>query len=234
MTTGNDRNLPPEIKSLLKRECLEGLRDGSTLNTYELELFAWYLHETDSLTQRMQQEELHYVREQSDAGDPEPNDSGLVAAAYYSRRARYSHVIYLASLLEASMKRECQRLIAAIGEHNVPFRAADLRGDPWTRKRKFLEGYGDFKIPSSTWTPVQKLLNVRNVLVHDNGSTESMKEDQISALAKIPGITIFAGEVEVGPEYLLGAFQAVKGLVSFLHEKVSVVIDQEIKPRLVR
>jgi hypothetical protein len=97
MTDDSNSNLPREIEKLLKGEGLGLLRNMKALDTYEIELFAWYLRETDSLTARMESEELQYVQQQADSGDPEPNDSGLVAAAYYSRRVRYSHVIYLAS-----------------------------------------------------------------------------------------------------------------------------------------
>lgn len=234
MTDDSNSKLPPEIQRLLKQAWLGGLRDTPALDTLEIELFAWYLRETDSLTSRMESEELEYVRQKSDSGDPEPNDSGLVVAAYYSRRVRYSHVIYLASLLETVMKRECRRLIVALGEQNVPFLPSDLKGDPWSAKRKVLEKYGHFEIPLDLWKPVQQLLDVRNVLVHDNGSTDSMHQDQRGAFAKIAGVRVVSEEFEISAEYVHIAFGAVKAITDFLDKKVRAVIGQAIRPQAVR
>ncbi len=53
--------------------------------------------------------ELAYIREQYPNGDPEVNDSGIVAVDYYARRIRYSHVIYLVSLLESCLNEPAPR-----------------------------------------------------------------------------------------------------------------------------
>jgi len=52
-------------------------------------------------------EEQRYIQEQADSGQQDLNDSGIVAAEYYAKRIRYSHVIYMASLLEAFLRGEC-------------------------------------------------------------------------------------------------------------------------------
>jgi hypothetical protein len=225
--------LTPELKALLRREWLGQLRDRGVLDTFELELelFGWYLRETDELIVQMEVEEVACIREQLDAGDPEPNDSGIVAASYYARRVRYSHVIYLASLLESVMKRECRRLFVALGKPNVPFLWSDLKGDPWSAKRQFLEKYGHFEIEPMLWRPLQHLLNVRNVLVHDNGTVDSLSLDRRAAITKASGIDIISDELEIKAEYIQSAFEAVQKIARFLNENVRVVIDRAIQPR---
>jgi len=224
-------NLSSELKALLRREWLGQLRDDAVLDTFELELFRWYLLETDTLLTHMEAEEIAYVREQASAGDAEPNDSGIVAASYYARRVRYSHVIYLASLLESVMKRECQRLIGALGEQNVPFSPSELKGDPWSAKRKVLERYGHFEIDHDLWKPLQHLLDVRNVLVHDNGAIDLLKPDQKAAMTKARGISIASGELEIDAAYVQEAFESLQKIARYLDKNVSDVIDRAISPK---
>lgn len=228
MSEDGSSNLPPELRALLRKKWLGGLRDEAVLDTFELELFSWYLRETNALIARMEAEEVAYVQRQYEAGDPEPNDSGIVAATYYARRVRYSHVIYLASLLESIMKRECGRLIAALGGKNVPFRPSDLKGDPWTAKRRFLEKYGHFEIEPDLWRPLQQLLDVRNMLVHDNGGVDSLRADQRAALAKVNGVQIVSDELEITAEYVQTAFEGVKRVASVLDAGIRLVIDRAI------
>src|SRR5450759_2006041 len=92
-------NLSQEMKTYLRALMLEGM-GTETLDLYEIELFVWYAKETEAVLEKMLSSEVAYIREQSTQGNPEINDSGIVAVDYYARRIRYSHVIYLVSLLE--------------------------------------------------------------------------------------------------------------------------------------
>lgn len=233
MTDHGGAGLPSELKKQLRAMQLAGLRDAQALDTYEVELFAWYVRETESLFAKMALEESEFLQQQLNSGIDEPNDSGFVAVSYYARRVRYSHVIYLTSMLEGIFRRESDRLTNALGEQNVPFAASELKDDLWTARRKVLERYGHFKIHSDIWDPIRTLLNVRNILVHNNGVTDSIHPDRLRALAKIPGIGISSGELEISPSYVQSAFSAVKNIANFLEKQVGSVIENAIHPRAV-
>jgi hypothetical protein len=96
----------PESKAAMRKEVLRHLRERSSFDIYELELFEWYISETEQLLETMLEGERQYIAEQVDAGREDINDSGIVAVEYYTKRIRYSHVIYMASLLEVFLERE--------------------------------------------------------------------------------------------------------------------------------
>jgi hypothetical protein len=100
----------------MREHFLLGLKSHRSLETYELDLFGWFRNETEETWARMDAEENKYVQEQIAAGAEVINDSGILAVGYYRRRMRASHVIFLASLMEGAMKRECDRLATVLGD----------------------------------------------------------------------------------------------------------------------
>lgn len=220
--------LNTRLKALFRQTFLANLRHSDVVGEYEFQLFKWYLRETEELTQKMTAEEVAYVNEQNDAGDPEPNDTGLVAAEYYMRRVRYSHVIYLASLFENMLKGECDRLAYAIGETGLLFTLGELKGETWVVKRRFLERYGRFKIPVEIWQPAQDLLNVRNIIVHENGTVSTPPSDKVASIAKLPGISIVAGEIQVSGDYVGDAAIAIEKLSTFVANEVSGIVESAL------
>ncbi|CDH45917.1 hypothetical protein [Candidatus Contendibacter odensensis] len=138
-----------ESESFFRKMMLDNLKSTSTIDGYELQLFDWYIRETEQLIAGMLSAEKTYIQEQIDAGAEDINDSGIVAAEYHLKRVRYSHVIYMTSLLEIFLERSCEKLTNIIGKQNMPFNVGDLQGDPWSVKRKFLERYGKFEIPKN-------------------------------------------------------------------------------------
>ena len=160
-----------------------------SLEEYEFQLFKWHVKETDTLIDKMIKDETSYIKNQTDTGDTEQDDSGMVAAEYYMCRVRYSHVIHLASLFESMLKGECDRLAQAIGENNLLFKLSELKGEPWLVKRRFIERYGQFEVPDEIWQPAEDLLKVRNVVIHANGAIDSRQPDQKRAIEKQPGIS---------------------------------------------
>lgn len=85
------------------------------------ELFEWYTKETTKLINEMMSTEHAYIQQQIDADVEDINDSGVLPVDYYLKRVRYADVIYMASLLERYLDKACDRLINAIGKHNVLF-----------------------------------------------------------------------------------------------------------------
>jgi hypothetical protein len=221
--------IPDYLKNSMRTHFLSGLKGHRSLEIYELDLFRWFRNETEETWEKMEAEEQKYIQEQVAAGSDEINDSGILAVGYYRKRTRYSHVIFLASLLESAMKQECDRLTNALGE-KIMFKPSELKADPWSSRRTFLERHGSFQTADELWSPIRTLLAVRNALVHHNGEIPLLTQDQISALGKVAGIDVTRSEVGIDAEYLDKATESVGNLMEFLHDKTNSVIDRALKP----
>ena len=222
--------VPDYLKLGMHRRFLARLKDSRSLDTYELDLFRWFRTETEETWDRMDSEEQRYIEEQVISESEEINDSGVLAVDYYRKRMRSSHVIFLASLLEGSMKRECDRITLALGEQ-ILFKPSELKGDPWSIRKTFIEKYGSFVITNNLWAPIQALLSVRNALVHHSGETSLLTEQQIRELGKIDGVTVDAGYVGIDVSFIDAMSKSVQDLMEFIHSNTNDVIDRAIKPR---
>ena len=224
--------IPDHLKHAMRKHFLSGLKGFRSLETYELDLFGWFRRETEEAWGKMDDQEQQYIQEQVAAGAEEINDSGILAVNYYRKRTRYSHVIFLASLLESAMKRECDRLSTALGE-KILFRPSELKGDPWSARKVFLERHGSFQTPDDLWGSINGLLAVRNALVHHNGEASLLTKDQIAALGKIPGVDMDRSEVGIEAAYLDQATESVRSLMEFIHQSINSVIDRAVRPQAV-
>jgi len=225
-----EMELPDHLKKSLRALMLAQM-GNDTLDIYEIELFDWYVKETEAVLNRMLSSENAYIQEQIAAGTPDINDSGVVAVEYYTKRMRYSHVIYLTSLLETCLERACSNLTIAVGKGTMPFALAELTGDQWSKKRKFLERYGHFELPKDLWSELQVLISVRNTLVHENGNTANLPGDQRTTLQKRPGLDIEGREFKIEEAYIRHAFQAMKSFVQAVEERVGEVIRRANHPQ---
>lgn len=224
--------IPENLKSAMRMRFLSGLKSIDAVDLYELELFRWFRDETERTWASMEAKEQRYIKEQSGQGAEDINDSGLIAADYYCKRMRYSHVIFLTTILEGAMKQECARLSKALGPLAL-FELRDLKGGPWTVKKLFLERYGHFEVSDVLWTPIKQLLNVRNAIVHHSGDLLPLTEEQSSSLQKIKGISLNSNEVQIDNEYVDLAIAAVQEALEFIHNEVDKVIDSAVAPRSV-
>lgn len=220
---------PDYLKQGMRKHFLSGLKNSRSLESYELDLLQWFKNETEETWARMDAEEQRYFQEQVASGAEGVNDSGIVATEYYRKRMRSSQVIFLASLLESAMKRECDRLKHGLGDLAL-FKPSDLKGDPWSVRRVFLERYGAFEIPKSLWAPIKDLLAVRNALVHHNGDVFLLTQEQVSAIGKISGINLNSSELGIDNSYVDQAIESARNVMQFLHDKTNELIDRAVSP----
>lgn len=224
--------IPDHLKPDMRKRFLSGLKNNNSLETYELDLFGWFKEETEETWARMDAEEQRCIQEQVASGAEEINNSGVIATDYYRRRMRSSHVIFLASLLESAMKRECERLSHALRDQAL-FKPSDLKGDPWKVRRIFLERYGSFEIPETLWEPIKDLLTVRNALVHHNGDVFLLTQEQISTLCNVSGISLSSSEVGIDERFVDQAIDSVRNIAQFLHNNINEVIDRAVNLKAV-
>lgn len=224
--------VPPELKRKMRKAFLAQL-EPSTVDVFELELFDWYLRETETVVSGMLAAEREDIRQQMSRGVEDVNDSGIVAAEYYTKRIRYSHVIYLTSLLESCLDRACSVLRTVIGEENVPFELAELSGDQWSKKRKFLERYGRFELPKDLWSEIEVLTSVRNCLVHDNGNPAGLSQNARKAVGQRPGIEVEGYEIRIEEAFVRHSYQAVSSFVKSVEERLNEVVQRAQRPRSV-
>lgn len=225
--------IPDYLKNSMRKHFLSGLKRHRSLEIYELDLFRWFRNETEETWAQMETEEQRFIQQQVATGVEEMNDTGVLAVDYYRKRTRYSHVIFLASLIETAMKRECDRFSKALGD-KILFKPSELKGDPWSARKSFLERHGSFQTPDSMWSAVKDLLALRNALVHHNGEVLLFTKEQIAVLGKIAGVDMAHSEIEIESEYLEQAAQSAGNLMEFLHENTNSVIDRAVEPRTVK
>lgn len=204
---------------------------NDTLNIYEIELFDWYIKETEAILSQMLSSERVYIQDQIASGISDVKDSGMIAVEYYTKRIRYSHIIYLTSLLETCLERACSRLTIAVGKESMPFALADLSGNQWSKKCKFLERYGHFDLPNDIWLQLEDLILVRNYLVHENGNTINLPGKKRDALKKWPGLDIDGYEFKIEEEFVRYAYNAVKLFVQAIEERIGTVIRRAQHPQ---
>lgn len=231
MNNRDNYQIPDALKRSLRTMLFSQIKNTPIFDIYELELFDWYVKETEKLLDNMLSVEHAFIKEQLQASRNVINDSGMVAVEYYLKRVRYSHVIYMTSLLETFLERSCRVLTTAVGAQNIPFTAAELKGDQWTVKRKFLERYGKFSIPDSLWSEIQALINLRNNLAHDNGDISGLKPEQKNMLAKHNGLNIDGDEVVIEADFIQAMFEAIKAVAQFVEKEIGALIDRAIRPK---
>ncbi len=212
-----------------RESLLAQMRDESVLGANELSLFEWYLRENAKITDKMLAEEREVIQQQIEAGIDVVNDGGMLAFEYYIKRVRYADIIYMASLLESYLSQACEKLIAASGAHNIIFQPDELAGDKWTKRKRFLERYGRFEFPTEAWSSLQTLIRVRNILVHENGSSDTISQDDRNRIERSPGISASHGELVIEVDYIDHCFSAFRSLVGFVDEQFDRAIDRSLR-----
>ncbi|MDJ0709568.1 MAG: hypothetical protein QNJ14_04210 [Woeseiaceae bacterium] len=226
-------DLPFEIPDYLKARFEADLRreyaSEPLFDYYELSLFKWHLQETENLNKRMHDAALQYIREQVDNDVDIVNDSGMLPVEYFYRRVRYSDVVFMVSLLESLLEKACMRLRQLLPRVDMP---ENFSGGKWRGPQQFLERYGEVQTPENLWEPVKRLIDVRNLIVHDNGSAEPLGDDGRKELSKCAGLSIKGGRVEVSPEYVERAIDDIELLIQHYEEGIRQTVeraDSELK-----
>jgi predicted transcriptional regulator len=217
----------------MNKERLQILLNSCSFDAYEQDLFCWYVKETEDIIEGMLDMEQKYLSEQVQSGIEDINDSGFVAIEYHINRIRYSHVIYMVSILEVFLERECERLASAIGPSAITFGLNEIKGDQWSAKKKFLERYGRFVVPEEVWNGAISVTTLRNVLVHDNGFVAKIPEKDRRKLASITGLSFDNTQIVIDSKFIWYGLEKIKDLAKFVESEVAAIVNRAIKPQLV-
>jgi hypothetical protein len=224
----DDAQLPDSLKALFRNELLEQTKADDCLGLYELSLFEFYLNENETTIQRMLSAELAYVEEQVSHGVKVVNDSGIVAAKYFTRRIRYADVIYLYSLIETFLENACKKLDFILNGPDGCFNAG-RGGGKWQRCNKFLLDHGGFGVIGLFEGVLQSARTVRNCIAHDNGHTGDLTEAEKTALLTEAGLTLNDGDIVVDHKFVQNAFDAFKVMVVAVNSELSKLIDSKLR-----
>lgn len=231
MHDNDDIKIPDDIKKLFRKEYLQQIGSTSTLDHYEMDLFNWYYLESEKQLRKMISAENDYIEQQANAGEENINDTGMVAVDYYLKRSRYSNIIYLVSLFESFLDNSCIKLCQLIGENNQLFNVSELKGDQWSVKKKYLERYGNFLIPTNLWSEIQVLIKLRNNIVHDNGRVSALKREERRMFEKHEEISLDSSEVLIHQKYIKTSIEHTKQCVDFIESKLRIIAERAIKPQ---
>lgn len=212
---------------------LESVKRFQGLPRDEMALFDWYLKHTEDTINQIEATAQADIAAQVSRGDSEVDDSALVALRYFTKRVRYSHVIYLDSLGDQYLRSTYDMLKAVLGKR-VSLTVEDLQGEVWATMPKYFQAFGQFSIPDNVKTNVRALSDVRNILCHENGSTSKLNAQRISRLKKLAGISIVGGEIAIDKPFIEFAKSTLISLVACVDDGLREYIDRSIKPKSVR
>jgi hypothetical protein len=224
----DDAHLPDSLKVLFRRSLLEQSQANDGLGLFELSLFEFYMNENAATIDRMLSAERAYVDEQQRQGVELVNDSGIVAAEYFTKRIRYADVIYLCSLVETFLENACKKLEFILDSPDVRFRT-DRGGAKWERCKDFLERYGGFAVSNLSEGVLRSARAARNCIAHDNGDTAGLSETERTFLSTEPGLKIDGYEVIVEQEFIRNAFAAFKYVVASINSELKNLIDRQLR-----
>lgn len=137
----------------------------------------------------------------------------------------------LTSLLELYLAHASKKLETVLGVHNVTFTPNELAGSKWVRYKKFLEGYGKFDFPIDAWVTLLTLIDVRNILVHENGDTAAVSPSALTKIQQNPDLKTEHGKLEFDGEYIAHCLSAFRSLVEHVNGQIDQSIERALQPR---
>jgi hypothetical protein len=187
----------------------------SVLDEDELDLFDWCVVQTDGLIATMISDAHSETKKALDAGDECAGDS-WIPVDYFANRTRWGQIVYLASLVESFLTRACERLENAAGGQNILFKLDELSGEKLRKRRKFLQRYGNIDISDKIWAPIDKMVRIRNIVVHENGRLAS---NQSGNPDWPPGVQARDGELVLESSFVGSCRLAVRNLIDHVESE---------------
>lgn len=147
----------------------------------------------------------------------------------FGNRIRSSFLISLVSFAETGLNQIC-RDTAVIVRSEI--KSNDLRGSIFERSKKFLGSFGKFTKPSEPeWKLITQIYDIRNVLVHNNGSIFSPQhKKQSRQLSQFvngqSGLSQTHDFIEIEKEFCLFCLEKIESFLQRLREEVKDLCER--------
>jgi hypothetical protein len=119
----------------------------------------------------------------------------------FSNRIRAAFIMQMCSFVEGELNEICDRVRVI---SRAPIKVSDLQGSTLSKAKKFLAAFAKLDLPSKTsWDEIQRVFDVRNVMVHEGGFAGSSKNrNKVTEFATIaPGLALDNNHLEVKREF---------------------------------
>jgi len=221
-----------QIESILRKMELRRLSASSLLNSDELALLECYIEKNEQWVDHAKAEEQAHIQSQYCSPDG-VNEYGMIAIRHFERRLRYSHVIYLTSVLDSLLEKACEHLVKIRGNQNLPFKAEDLKGERHEAQMRFLTACGCIDLPGDLVKFIEKLYALRRVIVVANGNPARLEKLMGSKWSPIPidGIHIHGEDIEIGGKYIQAAIAAIREAAEHIEKGMRSLVDVSLRPR---
>lgn len=114
-----------------------------------------------------------------------PNESAIVVGDYTDVVPGVLYSSFIVALMieaEQCVRVACDDLSVVVAPNKT---LGDFEGSPFQRARTFLTKYGDQKKPTQhRWTDVQTIWEIRNAIVHNQGTPKAASRKRIDRLFK--------------------------------------------------
>lgn len=180
------------------REARAEILKTPVLDDEELGLFRWHVGMTESLIAKLTKSATKTTARQLALRDDCAGD-GWIPVDYFVKRIRYGQIIYLVSLVETFLTKAYERLEVVVGKQTSPIRLDKFSRQNLDKRREFLERYGNFSFPAEHWQEIEKMIRIRNILVHQNGAVKQ-KDDKL--LQEVPGAHVIDRELVLDASYI--------------------------------
>lgn len=137
----------------------------------------------------------------------------------FSNRLRASFVMQLCSFVEGELN-EISKRVEVIS--NAPIGVSDLRGSTLSKPKKFLQAFGGFEgPPEEMWTVLERIFDVRNVMVHAAGFSGAYRDHKkiVEFAAKVPGLTLQNEHLQANRFFCEFCLETVTVFCRLLHEQ---------------
>jgi hypothetical protein len=198
------------------------------LGLFEIDLFEYYFEENEKRIAKLIDEENQQIQE-CNRLKAEYSDSGIIAVQYFEKRIRYSHIVYLTTLLEKCLKEACGRIKDTIGSQEVPFNWTELKGSTWEQCTKFLKEYAKVEVETKKQKKIRILHEIRNKIVHDGGEVD---QNFCTKIAEVAGVDCRSSEIHVDGQYVRDMFEIVKSIAEKIDHSIGVIENRILKPEL--
>ncbi|MDT0634546.1 hypothetical protein [Spectribacter hydrogenoxidans] len=228
-------NPPEHIREKFRCALLEGDEWGLLAANRAYEEFAdlrRYALKMEQLVDHAEQAEIEDLRPEADALDDD--DRGEFWAWHYPVHwdqvvrgmFRASTVTVITSFVETTLSQIC-RDVQLITQEEL--RPSDINGGVVEKRKKYLARFGGFALDRVSWKRIEDIVQIRNALVHANGSIEQCKNSSMirGIISENKDLNEVYGAVSINKGYLEYCLGCVEDALSSLSTEMTELCSRQ-------